>query len=372
MTPKSIIFLILYVFFIAEASSQDEFGVVFWTEDRDLEWSDFKGSPLVDSTGGFFLDIYIKSLAINTSNLFVQSRLDPQTYVYTNTSYASEELRTDDLLRYFNVYFDLAAYYSNKMVKHQIQALNSDDIVVASNLQIIKNALIEEWRNESARLAIETQYGVEIEQLIMWEEDVERKLSELEKPFFSKSPYSMTLDLTVGPLIGLSEYNEFLSQPTTGVLGVEFSKAPFTYHMGLSGGGQSVKQTFSKGNEVFPANTKPNILNLFLHTGYQLLDVRRWRIVPRIGVHFSNLRYPNSDDNESSVWSTSITTGTTIDYKFKSWNNQANVHMMYSEVSLRLGAYLYPMQVGGQNLSHILLTAGVAWRFGPINASYPN
>ena len=50
----------------------------------------------------------------------------------------------------------------------------------------------------------------------------------------------MTLDLTVGPLLGLSDYGDFLTEPVAGVLGFEFASAPFTYNIGLSGGSQRV------------------------------------------------------------------------------------------------------------------------------------
>jgi len=205
----------------------------------------------------------------------------------------------------------------------------------------------------------------------MWEKDIEDRLATIEEPVFAKSKYSMTLDLTFGPLVGISEYKDYLTQPTAGVLGVEFSKAPFTYNIGLSGGGQKVKHTFRIKNEVFPISTEPNIMNIFLHIGYELLDNRKWRIVPRLGAHFSNLRYPVKDDLDANVWARSISAGTTVDYKLNSWNKKGNVHMLFSEVGLRFGAYLYPMSMSNLDLSHVLLTAGLSWTFGPINAHYP-
>jgi len=163
MTLRPIITFLFLIIISSSIRSQEDFGVLFWLEDRDLEWSDFKGSPLVDSSGGFFLDLYIESVAVNGTSVIMQSMYEPKTYIFTKTSYASEELRTDDLLRYFNVYFDLAAYYSHEMVERLIRARNSDDEMISKNSHVIKNAVIEEWRSESARMGIETQYGIEIE-----------------------------------------------------------------------------------------------------------------------------------------------------------------------------------------------------------------
>ena len=181
----------------------------------------------------------------------------------------------------------------------------------------------------------------------------------------------MSFDLTVGPLMGLSDYSDHLTQPVAGVLGVEFAKAPFTYNIGLSGGGQRVLKTFNKDDEIFPEDSEPNILNAFLHVGYQLIDSRKWKVIPRAGVHFSSLRYPVKEDIDSGSSTFSFTLATTIDYKLKSWNRTSNTHMLFSEIGLRFGAYYYPMNVGELNMSHILLTAGLSWTFGPINARYP-
>lgn len=371
MNVRRIIGVCFLVFLATISKGQEDFGVLYWTPDRDLDWSDFQGTSLTDTSSNFFLDLYIESVTVNNSSFFVQSVYDPKTYIFTKTSYVDENLRSDDLLRYLNVYYDLAAVYAHKMVKQLIKGRNSEDTFISSNLHIVKNAVIEEWRNESARLAIETQYGVEIERLLMWEKEVGDRLARISEPVFTKSDFSMTLDFTFGPIVGFNEYKEFLTQPIGGVLGIEVAKAPFTFNFGLSGGGASVIKSFVNEDEIFLLDTKPNMLNLFMHTGYQLVNTKRWMIIPRIGIHYTSLRYPVGEDLTSKVSKTSFTSGATIDYRLNSWNKNGNRSMMFSEIGLRFGGYYYPMNVGAQNLSHMLFTLGFSWTFGPINVDYP-
>ena len=371
MFTRPIIALLFLLCISTSSRGQKDFGVLYWTEDRDLSWSDFKGRPIVDSIGGFFLDLYIESVTVNNSSVLIQSMYEPTIYIFTNTSYADDDLRSDDLLRYFNVHYDLAAFYAHKMVEQLINARNSEDEKISSNLHVVKNAVLEEWKSESTRLAIETEYGRVIERLIMWEKDIEDRLVAISTPIFEKSDYSMTIDLTFGPLIGPPSYDEFLTESTGGLLGLEFAKAPFTYNLGLSGGAVDVKKTFFEDEKEFRLNSNPNFLNLFMHMGYQLVNSKRWKIIPRLGIHYTSLAYARDIDIRYRASDTSFTSGLTIDYNLNAWNRKGNRSMMYSDVALRLGGYYYPMHVGEQNLSHLLLTVGLSWTFGPINVKYP-
>jgi len=363
--------LFIYFGLSTNLEGQEDFGVLYWTAERDLTWNDFKGKSLVDSSDNFFLDIYVESLSVYNSDYYYIRNSKSDVYIFTNTSYADEEVKNEDLLRYFNVYFDLAAVYTEKLERLLVKARTSEDEFYMSNPSVIKNAVIEEWRVESSRFVLETHYGEEIESLLIWEKDVNEKVAKIVEPIFTLSDYSFALDFTVGPLIGLNEYKQYLTQPVAFVLGVEVAKAPFTYNFGISGGGQTVKKSFSKGNDEFPIDTEPNMLNIFMHTGYQLLKSEYLNITPRAGIHFSNLRYPDDEDINSSAWSISYTGGLIADIKLSKWDYSNWRDATISNFGLRIGAYYYPIKLGGQNLSHVLVTAGIFWSMSGVDINYP-
>jgi len=365
-----ITFLILFLGLSTILKSQDDFGVIYWTKERDLTWDDFKGESLMDTLDDFFLDLYIESISSHNSNYYSYNNKEAKVYVFTNTSFADEAVRNDDLLRYFNVYFDLAALYAHKVAIQLEKAKASEDDFYRTNLDIVKGAIVEEWRMESARFVMETQYGAEIERLLIWEDDVNVKLENIKEPKYVDSKYSLTFDFGMGSSIGLNDYDEYLSDPLVGLFGIEIAKAPFTYSFGISGGTRFVKKSFNEGNNEFLLDTDPNLLNIYLHTGYQLLKSKYLNLTPRVGIHFSNLDYPEDDMIESSAWAISYTGGITLDinlakFRYREWNGN-----MMTNLGLRIAAYYYPINIGEQNLSNVLMTVGIYWALNGVNVEY--
>ena len=356
------ILLFLSLFFISHVShGQSDFGVVFWSEDRDLNWDDFRGSPLVDSTNSFYMDLYIESFSDN----FYWSRGNgeiPKVYIYTNTSFVDEDIRSDDLLRYFNVYFDLAGLYAYKLANTMAEARKSEDDNIRNNRHIIKNGIVEEWRAESDRLTIETRYGAEIEKLIMWEQKVEDLLKNQTVPVYTLPEYALTFAAGLGMRNGLNEFDDFLENKLCGYFDFEFIKEPFSFNFGITGGGVTALRTFSKGEEEFEIDSDPNFINLFLQAGYQIINTRIFKLTPRAGIHFTNLYYPEEDDIDSSVWGFSYAAGLTADINFRTWRLNNYNASGFSKFGLRIGGFYFPTMIGKQNLTHAIFTAGLYYK----------
>lgn len=366
---KRFIRLLLPVLFIAVSvidcfSQSEDHGVIFWSQERNLEWEDFKGRPMVDSLDNFYLDLYIESSNIAENEAFFLFGVRPSAYIFTNTSYVDDDIKNDDLLRYLNVYFDLAGYYAYKMTIGVNQANKSENEVIRNNPTIVRNAIIEEWRTESSRLAFETQYGVEIEKLLLWEQEINEKLLEVKEPEIKVSDYALGFEFSAGYLLDVANYEEFLTKPIVGAISMEITKAPFIYSIGFTGGGNEVKKTFNKGNDVFLKDTEPNIANLFLHGGYLLINSNKFRVAPRLGINFSHLRYPTDSDFDGNVWSVFYVTGITIDWKFLTWSAKGYKDQSLSDLSLRLGSYYYPINYGDNNFSNMSFNVGVSWTIG--------
>jgi hypothetical protein len=361
----SIAFVILFLFVEIKngISQEDDFGVVFWSVDRDLVWDDIQGEPLIDTMNGFYLDLYMYPPFNANGYYYGDVRLDKLAYVFKKSSYVSEDIRNDDLLRYLNVYFDMAAYYSYKYIIQTAEAQKSTNSTIRENPHIMGNAVVEEWKLESNRFTIETKYGEEIEVLLGWESRINELVKTIKKPEPQPFEPVFSFDIALGKLVGSAGYKDLLTEPVVGYLGLEYISKPYVVVFGLSGGGQDVLKTFSKGDKTFPIGSNPNLMNLFFHGGYMILDSKRFRIIPRIGMHFSNLRYPRNNDFDASEWAISYTAGATMDVKLVDWYTRYGLSTLGSGLSLRFGAFYYPTKIGEHNLNHTLLTVGISWTF---------
>jgi len=360
-----IVFVFFCIAFLSETTGQEEdLGVLFWSKERDLEWSDFKGSSIIDTVDNFYLDLYIQSVNIHAADSYILFGSKPEAYIYTNTSYVDEDLRNDDLLRYLNVYFDLAGYYAYKLDKGLSEARKSKNITIKSNPDIIKNSVIEEWRTESRRLAIETQYGQVIEKLLLWEQEIEVKVKSIKEARLNVSDYAFTFDFQAGGILLENEFSDFLSKATRAVVSLELTKDPLVFGFTATMGNQVVQETFSEGTDLFPVDSEPLLNNLLLNVGYIILENKWMRVIPRGGVHFSQLRYPTDSDLKSINWSTNFSVGLTTDLKLYKWSVKGFKGPELSDISLRIGAFYYPMKLGEANLSHGVLSAGVSWTIG--------
>lgn len=352
-------------------TQNENIDVVFWSKERNLTWDDFKSTPLVDSIDNFYFDLYIQSTNVSEVENFILFGNQPETYMFSNTSYIDPDIKSEDLLRYLNAYWDLAGYYSYKLTKTIAEARNSENITIKSNPEIISNSVLEEWRIESTRLSIDTDYGRIIEKMLDWEEDIAQKVATIKKPRLDVSKYAFGFDLQGGGLIPFGNYSDFLTKTGVGVLSMELTKAPFIFATGFAGGGQEVKMSFpdSDGN-LFVKDTNPNIFNLFFHLGYLAFHNNHVRIIPRVGLHSSRLTYPKDSGYDATQWNFNFTTGCTVDYKLFGWSARAYSDHKLTDVSLRLGAYLFPMSIGESNISHGIISAGLSFTIGGGNLKY--
>lgn len=356
-----VITIIIAQCMIAQVGSH---GVVFWSQERDLEWDDFKGKPIVDSLNNFYLDIYITSANASEATSFFLFGQKPSSYIYSNTSYVDKDIRNDDLLRLFNVYWDLSGYYAYKMTSAANSAYENEEEVVRKNPSIIQNAIIEEWKFESNRLFIETNYGLEIEKLLVWQNDVEQLVNQVKPPKVAVSKYSLGFDFSGGILFRSKEYEDLLSKNWLAQFSMELAVKKYVFGLGFYGDGHIVKKTFYDKENEFIAGSKPFIGRVLLHGGYEVFNNDRFRIVPKAGLQFSNLRYSkemNIDDESSS---TSLTIGVSTDIKLLRFRYNSLSSTTLSSLGLRIGTYFYPMSVGDNNLNSIAITLGLSWIIG--------
>ena len=345
-------------------AQNESHGVIFWSQERNLEWEDFKGKPLEDSLDNFYLDLYISSANASEANSYFLFGQKPSSYMFSNTSYVDNDIRNDDLLRLLNVYWDLSGYYAYKMITAANSARENDEEMVRKNPSILQNAIIAEWKAECNRLFYETNYGIEIEKLLMWEQKVDDLVALVQEPKVQVSDYALGFDFSGGYLFKSAAFTKLQDGKGAFHVGLEFTRKSLVFALGISAHRHTNRETFIDGDNIFLKGTEPFTNHVFLHAGYKILNNESFRLIPRIGLQFSNLGYSKQENNEDRSKTTSYTGGITADIKLWKWRYQSVMSPVLSDLSLRLGAYYYPMNVGNNDFSNGIITAGLSWTFG--------
>jgi hypothetical protein len=361
----TLIIIFLFTAYASYLSAQNEsHGVVFWSQERDLEWDDFKGRTFEDSLDNFYLDLYITSANASEANSFFLFGQKPSAYLFSNTSYVDNDIRNDDLLRLLNVYWDLSGYYAYKMTSMANSANDNDEEMIRKNPSILQNAIIEEWRSESKRLFYDTKYGLEIEKLLIWEQKVDDLVAFIQEPKVLVSDYALGFDFSGGYLFKSKKFSELQDGKGAFHIAMEITRKSLVFALGITAHHHTVRETFMDGDNIFLKGSEPFTNHVFLHTGYKILNNENFRLIPRFGLQFSNLGYSKEKNDEDRSTSISYTGGITADIKLWKWRYHSVMSPVLSDLSLRFGAYYYPMSVGPNNFSTAVITAGISWTIG--------
>lgn len=367
---KPIVFFFIFFLIASNISlAQDNLGLLFWSVNRDLAWEDFRGNRMIDEEEPFFLDLHIEGVT-EEAIYYPMNVYEAKVYAFLNTSYVDEEVKSDTLLRFLNAYYDLAAVYAQEYSKRILLAQNSEDEIIRSKLHLVVEALREEWKVESIRFMSEVDGGNNFELLMRWEENIRSRLLNPVEPVYSKSNFPFGFSFSVGHFFSKGDYDKYVSGNFGVVFGLEVQQRPWSFHFDVGINEVNLEREIAKGKELFPLGSKPDMTRLGVGAGFNLIDTRNFRLTPRLGLLFSSLAYSDEDDFDAEMWAVSYTPGLTADIKLKPWDlTQIKRSMFYSEVSLRLSAYYYPIEFGYFDLSNYVISAGVSIEIGYIRAS---
>lgn len=290
-----------------------------WDE-GPLKWSDFKGNPAIKSTTSYFKG-FLKTVTdiehegktrFNSDVRFATSAV---ALMDCNASYADSAYRTDQMLRYHQLQFDML-----EIVRRRLQAdLNSGMTgIEADNRVAYYQRIYNEQTSDLARATVNGSNDQRLQQY----EYMTRK--QLEEQLLPSVPEVKPGDWQAGWFVGTG-----CLIPTGGISDL-FNYA-WLFNIGLSGGYKNLilkadisygqpdihnftdykfnpfNKTTAEGNRYQSLNKYTKLLSGSVSLGYRVIDVKRFAITPHIGGGWTNYAWNSGEfkefeENGETVW----------------------------------------------------------------------
>lgn len=300
-------FKLLFIFLLSAigAFAQE----VEW-ERGPLVWNDFRGSALLDGSPAFMSADIKLDTERNTDPSKGAFSMRAHAVMYPEKSYASESVRTPQLLRYFQARFDLAEVLARRLQQELTSGMNG--IEADSRLNYYRNL----YKTESQRLADDTRSGADDEALQRCEYILRQQLEELDMPGSPEvvpGPFRYGLFAGTGFVATTGKIADYFNTAWDFTFGLDFSwrriglEASITYANPTLKDQTLVERSYlnADGSNPYHANVNnANYLAIGVNVGYNVLDTKRFLIRPYVGGMWTSYSWtarPMAADTDGAV-----------------------------------------------------------------------
>jgi len=157
-----------------QLSKQD----IKWSSENCLKWANFEGESL--KLGGFSGEIFCQVLAsFNRLNTFSKVKTEVVAVFYSKKSWIHDEQKGDQMLSYFQGIFNIYEVHARKLRKEFQSTKFGLNPTTVFNEKYQKNQdLMIDMFN---KYRVETELGVNISKLNLWNEKLVKELDSLDK-----------------------------------------------------------------------------------------------------------------------------------------------------------------------------------------------
>lgn len=177
---KKIILTIIVCCFIFIAFAQPDTGkfkdAIAWNAARQLQWSDFKATPLINASeaamtaSSININYYTKG-----NNIFWSVGVN----FFPYASWSKQDKQNDYILKHEQLHFDITELYARKFRQAlATQVFTKNDI---KKLKVIQKSILQQWENEQNKYDLETDHSINEEKQATWQKDIEQRLQALEQ-----------------------------------------------------------------------------------------------------------------------------------------------------------------------------------------------
>lgn len=319
MTIKNIMKQITLVTVVLLITNIITFAQKIEWEKNGLTWDDFKGKPNLDVQFQSELNYYV---GYNTDkqkqNDTIIRKYKSYLYMNSGSSWVTPNSKTDDLLLYNQVLFDIIELHKRKFQHTMNLTANSYEIESKFSIYYQEcNERLNEFKSQS-------EYGKKNSIVKFWSETINKELDLTTNeiiPKFTKGiiGYGMHIGLGYGtPIATLS--NHFNGHPLL-VYGFDLKIKKFIiFANGVLGGGK-IKKDYSEGMKLWKNGERFDIAIVDLSCGYTLIDNSKHKISPFAGfgiVEYTSGRQDEKDNaNKLRLTDYNLIAGLNYDYKFR-------------------------------------------------------
>jgi hypothetical protein len=177
MKIKRMITLWLMLFFVSSFQETED-RKIYWNDDNQLKWSDFKGKPSAKS------DI-TKSAATKVAIRYNISEDEDDVYIiiksvfYQNLSWKKNDSLSVNLLRHEQGHFDLTEISTRKFRK-TVTTTKFYKSGVSKDLKTLYDRVIIDWTEIQANYDKETNHSTNRAKQLEWNKKIQEELKRLE------------------------------------------------------------------------------------------------------------------------------------------------------------------------------------------------
>jgi hypothetical protein len=146
-----------------------------WSETRRLTWDDFKGNPEVANTHHA---LTAANLAVDAGCANSKITYDVKCVFLPEESW-SKNKNSAALLKHEQLHFDLTEVHA-RLLRKNLKTLGNDCSNLKINLSAKVSAAFTEWKAEQNMFDESSNHGLNKEQEIIWEKNINQRLIELQ------------------------------------------------------------------------------------------------------------------------------------------------------------------------------------------------
>ena len=287
----------------------EENDKLFWYE-RKLTWDDFQERPHMEDSAESFLSYFFGyrtfSYKVGQSKV---TRILAYTFIERDHSWVKPEKKTDQLLKYNQVLFDILELYSRKLQK-KIDEIGTKDLFLFNSLISNEFRKLNHHLNEDIQNYLTaTKGGINKEKLDEWEDYIQEQLNGL--PIFRFFPNNKINNFGYGIYGGViyaingSKTSELFTNPFGFGIGFAITFKKFELNLNDNiGFFTSAKKDFQYAGQLWQKNWEYMYLNAGLTLGYSIYQKKKWNLSPQIGIdaisYFYSPSVKNQDDQRSA------------------------------------------------------------------------
>ena len=288
-----------------------------WEEGK-LTWDDFKGEPFTSSTKASELNYQLSysttKKRIGDTTLFA---FQTKNYINPNISWVKNAYKSDELLRYNQVIFNILELHRRRLQSqlHRIYNLNWAEEKLRTQYQNC-NYEIKQFQND-------TQLGTDESALEYWDQRIAQELKD--------NPFELVPEISDKNL-GYGLNAGFGTGRLTGTISDSFTPT-FNFMFGfdvaykntilfLNGtlAGNRVKSDYSEDGLLWPKDLKTNVAVLDVSIGQALIDNAKHKLTPFAGLGILEFTAANREGEEYEdhrIVNYGLIYGLNYDFKFR-------------------------------------------------------
>ncbi len=324
-----------------------------WSNGK-LSWNDFVIKNSETEISGFRFMLEYKTTKQKGKDTTVL-RFETYCYIDLPVTWATNESRTEQLLRYHQIMFDLAESY-RRTLQYRLDRMGS--VYEADN---ILHSITNEYQSEINRFKHDSKDGQILKSIVLWEQIAANRLlkqPENAMPQYTPGNFEYGMYIGFGNGFYVGDIGNHLTSPFYLNYGFDFSYKKSNIMLSAILGGNRVKSSIVS-DQGWYSRKKSGFAIGDLTYGYSLFENNKFKIIPFAGFGF----FEQTTKSAERLYDVNVIAGITGFYKIRNRLNLIPDPLIglreFSETSIRTRFFVSGINYGN-NLNGAMLNLTVS------------